>query len=263
MGMIEWLKTRVRGAQPTFVDYESYEQRATGTDGPLPPAADGPTVLGRVGPQVMAGNGGAPFTTGDAPSTWKLQQSYDSLLQTVSELRAALDGQAQRQGELLDRLSALPQAVEALPQTTKMQADMLKMINERLALHAQQQRKVSEVISSVGGTTATPAKKETLEKLDEIKEQIEMGNEIDRQLVESFNRFSMMIDRLQLANQHAVDALQQVRDSYAASSMQMHEWLEKSRARGNWLLVASFLMSATALGAVMLLVYNLMQSAAK
>ena len=38
-------------------------------------------------------------------------------------------------------------------------------------------------------------------------------------LVESFNRFSMMIDRLQLANQHAVDALQQVRDSYAASAM--------------------------------------------
>jgi hypothetical protein len=74
-----------------------------------------------------------------------------------------------------------------------------------------------------------------------------MGNEIDRQLVESFNRFSMMIDRLQLANQHAVDALQQVRDSYAASAMQMHEWIEKSRNRSGWMVGGAFLMAAGAL----------------
>ncbi len=80
-----------------------------------------------------------------------------------------------------------------------------------------------------------------------IREQIEMGNEIDRQLVESFNRFSMMIDRLQLANHHAVDALQQVRDSYAASAMQMHEWIEKSRNRNGWLIGGAFLMAGLAL----------------
>jgi len=89
--------------------------------------------------------------------------------------------------------------------------------------------------------------------LQALREQIEMGNEIDRQLVESFNRFSMMIDRLQLANQHAIGALQQVRDSYAASAMQMHEWIEKSRQRNNWVLGGAFVMALAALVLAMIL----------
>src|SRR5205085_6773090 len=82
---------------------------------------------------------------------YKIQQSYDALLQTVQDLRAALDGQSRRQEELFDRLSTLPHAAEALPQTSKMQSDMLKLINDRLAMHADQQRKVTEVVNAVGG----------------------------------------------------------------------------------------------------------------
>jgi hypothetical protein len=80
--------------------------------------------------------------------------------------------------------------------------------------------------------------------------------------VESFNRFSMMIDRLQLANQHAVEALQQVRDSYAASAMQMQEWIEKSRHRNGWMIGGAFFMAAAALAIVLVLAYNLSQQAA-
>jgi hypothetical protein len=269
---------------------------AMGGAGPMPPelAGEGPaggggpmgagmagaySVLGRVG--ITGGGGGGPLGTGSAvgpggsggaaggaggtgggafggiganpAGTYKIQQSYDALLQTVQDLRAALDGQARRQEELFDRLSTLPQVAEALPQTSKMQADMLRMINDRLAMHADQQRKVQEVMNAGGG----PVKKEYGEALQSIREQIEMGNEIDRQLVESFNRFSMMIDRLQLANQHAVDALQQVRDSYAASAMQMHEWIEKSRNRSGWMIGGAFLMAAASLAMSILMAMRL------
>jgi hypothetical protein len=258
MGLVERVQRWIRGSEPTFVDYEAYEQV-------LPPSSSQPggnpsisaadqalstdagSVLGRVGPQ----GGGMPPMPGSVnpAGTYKIQQSYDSLLQTVQELRSALDGQSRRQEELFERLSTLPAAAEALPQTSKMQADMLKLINDRLSMHADQQRKVQEVVNQVGGTGpgAAAVKKEYGEALQSIREQIEMGNEIDRQLVESFNRFSMMIDRLQLANQHAVDALQQVRDSYAASAMQMHEWIEKSRHRSGWLIGGAFVMAAGAL----------------
>ena len=250
MGLIEWVKQRIGGGEPTLEDFEAYEQsqaQGTGTYGDRGP------VVGKVGP-----GGGAPvqdptIVVGSA-GTYKIQQSYDSLLQTVQELRAALDGQVKRQEELLDKISTLPQAAEALPQTSKMQSDMLKMINDRLAMHADQQRKVGEVVSGLGVN-----KKEHAETLAAIRDQIEMGNEIDRQLVESFNRFSTTIDRLQLANQHAVDALQQVRDSYASSAMQMQEWIEKSRHRNGWLIGGAFLMAAASLIIVLVLVYNLMQ----
>jgi hypothetical protein len=236
MGLVERVQRWIRGNEPTVVDYETYQQMGVVT----PPEGEGQgsAVLGKVGSPA------AP-----APGTYKIQQSYDALLQTVQELRAALDGQARRQNDLLDRLSTLPQVAEALPQTSKMQSDMLKLINDRLTMHADQQRKVTQVINAVGGTgpVASGVKKEYAEALQSIREQIEMGNEIDRQLVESFNRFSMMIDRLQLANQHAVDALQQVRDSYAASAMQMHEWIEKSRSRSGWLIVGAFLMGGVSL----------------
>ena len=145
-------------------------------------------------------------------------------------------------GGIVFALSTLPAAAEALPQTSTMQAEMLKMINDRLSMHAEQQRKVSDVVQAIG-----PKKGEHAEMLQSIREQIEMGNEIDRQLVESFNRFSMMIDRLQLANNHAVDALQQVRDSYAASAMQMQEWIEKSKNRSGWMVGGAFLMAGVSL----------------
>lgn len=243
MGIWASLRRLVRGAEPTIVDYESYEQTeaATGTDGP---------VLRRVGP------GGVVPEMGRG--TYKIQQSYDSLLETVRQLREALDGQAKRQEELLDRLGTLPHAVEALPQTSKMQSDMLKMINDRLAMHAEQQRKVSETINSLGAS-----KKEQGDALQAIREQIETGNEIDRQLVESFNRFSLMIDRLHVANNHAVECLQQVRDGYATSALQMQEWIEKSRQRSNWLVGGAFLMSTIALVAVVALIYFLSMSPAR
>ncbi|HVS72873.1 MAG TPA: hypothetical protein VHQ47_16575 [Phycisphaerae bacterium] len=267
MGLVERVRQWIRGPEPTLVDYDAYERQGlmTPADGGGAGAAGAGggggggdsgynPVLGKVGP----GSGTASGTAGVSPATtYKIQQSYDSLLQTVQELRAALDGQARRQDELLARLSTLPAAAEALPQASKMQADMLKMINDRLAMHAQQQRQVTDVVNALG-----PAKKDHAETLTNIRDQIEMGNEIDRQLVESFNRFSMMIDRLQLANQHAVEALQQVRDSYAASAMQMQEWIEKSRHRNGWMIGGAFFMAAAALAIVLVLAYNLSQQAA-
>ena len=249
MGMVERVRRWLRGSEPTFIDYEAYEQQTPGAGG----TRGNYDVAGRVGPTGMETG------TGNPPGSYQIQQSYDSLLQTVQDLRAALDGQARKQDELFDRLSTLPHAAEALPQTSKMQADMLKMINDRLSMHADQQRKVSAMATGLGGGAGGGVKKEQSEALQSIREQIEMGNEIDRQLVESFNRFSMMIDRLQLANQHAVGALQQVRDSYAASAMQMHEWIEKSRQRNNWLIGGAFLMAGAALLIVAILALSLMK----
>ena len=233
MGFVERVQRWMRGSEPTLVDYEGYGQQANAGEAAVARAEEGlNAVVGRVGPSTSMSGAG----------NYKIQQSYDSLLNTVQELRAALDGQARRQEELFSRLSTLPAAAEALPQTSKMQAEMLKMINDRLSMHAEQQRKVSDVVQAIG-----PKKGEHSEMLQSIREQIEMGNEIDRQLVESFNRFSMMIDRLQLANNHAVDALQQVRDSYAASAMQMQEWIEKSKNRSGWMVGGAFLMAGLSL----------------
>jgi small-conductance mechanosensitive channel len=241
MGLVQRVQQWIRGDEPTLIDYESTEPASIGG---VNEAVDGAlnVVLGRVGPGGAGSIGSGLPLAGNPAGTYKIQQSYDSLLSTVQELRAALDGQARQQEELLSRLSTLPAAVEALPQTSKMQSDMLKMINDRLSMHADQQRQVSEVAQALG-----PAKKEYANVLATLRDQIEMGNEIDRQLVESFNRFSMMIDRLQLANHHAVDALQQVRDSYAASAMQMQEWIEKSRNRNGWMIGGAFLMAGAAL----------------
>ncbi len=250
MGVFSQLRRFFRTSGPEVIDYEAYPQyaendspataseyAATGTDGP------NPAVLRRVGP-------GAVFSE---PNHYKLQQSYDSLLQTVQELRSALDGQRQRQEEMLSRLGTLPHAVETLPQTSKMQAEMLQVINDQLAMHSERQRRIREISAGLAGAT-----KDHSEMLRTIREQIETGNEIDRQLVESFNRFSIMIDRLQAANHHAVECLSQVRDTCAVSAMQMHEWVEKSRVRGTWMLNGAFAMALIAfLIAVFVLIQHL------
>ncbi len=237
MGLIQSLRHLIRGSEPAFMDYEA-NPRATGTDGP--------SVVGHVGP-------GSNLGLGPNAGNYKIQQSYDSLLETVQTLRAALDGQTRRQEELLEKLSTLPRAAEALPPTSRIQNDMLAMIQDRLAMHAEQQKRISEITAKI----EPGAKKDLAEVINAIKDQIEMGNEVDRQLVESFNRFSMTIDRLHVANNHAIDALQQVRDSYSATAMQMQEWIERSRDRNGWLLGVALLMSAISLISVIGLMYVL------
>lgn len=245
MGLLAGVRRLIGGSEPTVVDFERYENASPLSSSP--PGANGPIPSSHSNPATLSSD------PGSGVGTYKIQQSYDSLVDTVRQLREALDGQTRRQDELLSKLATLPHAVEALPQTSKMQNDMLKMINDRLGMHAEQQRKVSEVVNSLGAN-----KKEQGEALQAIKEQIETGNEIDRQLVDSFNRFSMMIDRLHVANNHAVEALQQVRDSYAHSQFQMQEWIEKSRHRNGWLVGGAFFMSALALFAVIVLICILM-----
>lgn len=237
MGLIAGIRRLIRGSEPTLVDYEAGGMPAEA--GAYAP--EGETVVGRVG-----------MPAAPDPGAFKIQQSYDSLLETVRDLREALDGQTRRQEELLSRLSTLPAAAETLPQTSALQADMLKMINERVAVHAQQQRKMSEILAATDDKKKVPA-----EIMQSLRDQIEMSNEIDRQLVESFNRFSVMIDRLQSTNAHAVECLQQVRDSYSHTAFQMQDWVEKSRQRSTWLLTAAFAMSALALTGVVVLLYML------
>ncbi len=229
MGVMQAFKRAIGGHQPTIVDYQAWGAMKNSDD------ADNPDVLSRVGPTIPE------------PNNYKLQQSYDSLLETVQELRGLLDGQVRRQEELLHRFSAMPQAVEALPQTSRMQSEMLDVITDRLALHAQQQKKINETLGSISGG------KDPTESIRRLREQIETGNEIDRQLVESFNRFSMMIDRLQVANNHAVDCLDQVRNCYASSAMQVQDWIEKSKIRNTWMINGAFVMALVSLITMLLL----------
>ena len=147
----------------------------------------------------------------------------------------------------LHRLTAMPHAVETLPQTSRMQSQMLDVVTDRLAMHAQQQKKINEALAGI------TVGKDSTESMRRLREQIETGNEIDRQLVESFNRFSMMIDRLQAANNHAVDCLEQVRNSYASSALQVQEWIEKSRSRNTWMVNGAFVMALVSLITMILL----------
>ena len=255
MGLLATVSRWIHGDQPTLVDYDTYAPDVSTPGG----NARGE---GRPSSETGATGAGGGESGGD-PGSYRMQQSYDSLLETVHELRQALDGQARRQDELLTRLGTMPQALDALPQTSRIQADMLNLINDRIKMHAEQQKRIGVAINNVGaagaGGAAGGGKMQLGEALQAIREQIETGNEIDRQLVDSFNRFSLMIDRLHMANNHAVECLQQVRDSHAASAMQMQEWIEKSRHKHGWIIGGAFVMALVALIAVFTMLIYLMQ----
>jgi hypothetical protein len=231
------LRKIFRPTAPEVIDYE-LDKRADAANGE---SDSNPDVIRFISPGA-----------GPEPGAYRLQQSYDALLTTVQELRATLDGQVQRQEQLLAQLTTLPHAVEALPQTSQLQAQMLETVSQRLAIHAQQQREVTEKISAL-----IAAGKPPIDLLKGIREQMETSTEIDRQLVEAFNRFSMMMDRLQLTNRHAVECLSQVRDCYAHATVQVQDWIDKSRVRNTWMINSAFVMALVSmLALVILLVYH-------
>ncbi len=100
MGLVERVQRWIRGDEPTMVDYEGFERNeGKGVAGVVPEGGLGAdiegainAIVGRVGP-TSASTAGGPGGGGHPAGTYKIQQSYDSLLSTVQELRSALDGQ--------------------------------------------------------------------------------------------------------------------------------------------------------------------------
>src|SRR5581483_4029500 len=82
----------------------------------------------------------------------QLQEGFTTLTDLMSGIRSNLEKQNERQAELMQYLSSLPQVLEQLPESNRVQGETLKAIHQQLASQNAQQSKLAEILDRVAET---------------------------------------------------------------------------------------------------------------
>ncbi len=185
-----------------------------------------------------------------------LQQGFTALTDLMTTVRDNLERQSQRQDELLEYMSHLPQALQSLPESNRVQSETLKAIHMQLATQTGQANKLGEILEKLSQATAG-----SRETLDELRERVDDLSRHDQRISDTLGNVGAAMSDVSKNSQTSASVLQQVRDNINQRDGQLERILLKQNTRFTTLLTIAILLSIAALGAVVVFGYIMLQRA--
>src|SRR6059058_4568575 len=176
-----------------------------------------------------------PWAKRDA-AIQQLQDGFSTLTDLMGGIRENLERQNARQAELMQYLSSLPQVLEQLPESNRVQGEALKAIHQQLASQNAQQSKLSEILERVAETGGQ--QRELIEDLAERVETVKANDETIASHLQSVG-----------------DAMQNV--SRNSRDGQLERILHRQNTRFTTMLAIAIFLSISALVVVSILGYLL------
>jgi chromosome segregation ATPase len=183
-----------------------------------------------------------------------LQQGFTALTDLMTSVRDNLERQSQRQDELLEYMSHLPQALQSLPESNRVQSETLKAIHMQLATQTGQANKLGEILEKLSHATAG-----SRETLDELRERVDDLSRHDQRISDTLGSVGNAMQDVSKTSQTSASVLQQVRDNINHRDGQLERILLKQNTRFTTLLTIAILLSVAALGAVVVFGYLMWQ----
>src|SRR5262245_26341638 len=109
------------------------------------------------------------------PAIHQLQEGFGTLTELMSAIRENLDRQGKRQDELVQYLAHLPQALQSLPESSRIHGETLRAIHQQLETQNTQQEKLAEILQKL--STSGGEQRETI---SEIRDRVESLNQTDQ-----------------------------------------------------------------------------------
>lgn len=186
-----------------------------------------------------------------------LQNGFTTLTDLMATVRDNLERQSQRQDELLEYMSHLPQALQSLPESNRVQAETLKAIHMQLASQTGQANKLGEILEKLGQSSAG-----SRETLDELRERMDDLSRHDQRIGDTLGSVGTAMQDVSKTSQSSAAVLQQVRDNINHRDGQLERILLKQNTRFTTLLTIAIVLSIAALGAVVVFGYLMWQRGA-
>ncbi len=186
-----------------------------------------------------------------------LQNGFTTLTDLMATVRDNLERQSQRQDELLEYMSHLPQALQSLPESNRVQAETLKAIHMQLASQTGQANKLGEILEKLGQSSAG-----SRETLDELRERMDDLSRHDQRIGDTLGNVGTAMQDVSKTSQSSAAVLQQVRDNINHRDGQLERILLKQNTRFTTLLTIAIVLSIAALGAVVVFGYLMWQRGA-
>ena len=187
-----------------------------------------------------------------------LQEGFGTLTDLMMTIRDNLDRQAGRQDELLRYLSHLPDALRSIPESGKVSGEMLKAIHQQLEQQNVQQEKLGEILDKMNQSDG-----QQRATLGDIREGVETLHQTDEAISSHLNSLGHALQGVSKNSATGAQVLEQMRDRIDSRDGQLERILHKQNTRFTTMLAVAIFLSISALVAVTVIGYMLLNQAPK
>jgi chromosome segregation ATPase len=174
-----------------------------------------------------------------------LQHGVGALGDLMNSIRDNLEAQGRRQQELLQHLSHLPKALEALPEAGRMQGETLKAIHQQLATQNGQQSKLGDILERI-----VQADNERRQSVDDLRDSVENLRDQDSAISDNLGNVGIAMQHVSRASEASTKVLEQMRENISSRDGELQAMLNKQNSRFTLLLSVAIGLSILALAAV-------------
>lgn len=186
-----------------------------------------------------------------------LQNGFETLTDLMTAIKDNLNDQGRRQDELLKHLAHLPQAIQSIPESNRMQSEALKAIHARMEQQNEQQRMIAEILNKVSDTGSEQKK-----TVEEMRERVETMAEHDRNITDHLSSVGSAMQTVSRNSQASAQVLEQLRDNINRRDGQLERIMHKQATRFTTMLAVAIFLSIAALVAVGVIGYQLLNKPA-
>ena len=181
-----------------------------------------------------------------------LQAGFDTLTDLMSGIKSHLEQQNDRQGELMNYLSSLPQVMQMLPESNRMQGEALRAIQGQLQQQNTSQDRLASILERMG---KSDDEKKAL--VEDLQQRVEGFRAQDEKIAENLGSVSGALQTVVSNSQSTTQVLQSMRDDVASRDDQLEQLLHKQQVRFTTMLAIAIFLSVAAVVAVSVVGYLL------
>ncbi len=182
-----------------------------------------------------------------------LQDGFHTLTDLMTAIRENLTEQNRRQDELLRHLSHLPEAIQSIPESNRVQGEALRAIHARMEHQNEQQQMIAEILHKVSEAGAEQSK-----TVDVVRDRVEVMAEHERKIADNLSSVGTAMQTVSRNSQASAQVLEQMRDNISSRDGQLERILHKQAMRFTSMLAIAIFLSIAALIAVAVVGYELL-----
>jgi chromosome segregation ATPase len=186
----------------------------------------------------------------------QLQSGVGALAELMTGIRDNLERTAKRQDELVQYLSHLPGALQQLPESARVQGEALKAIQLRMERQSEEQGRLADVLERMSQADQVHGR-----TLDALQERVDTLNEHDKAIAENLNGVGSAMKSLSQHSENSVMVLKQIREDTTTRDGELERILHRQGHRFTTMLAIALVLSISALAAVGVVGYLLLNQA--
>jgi hypothetical protein len=199
-----------------------------------------------------------PWARRPDPNLEQLRSAVGALGELMTGIRDNLENNAKRQDEMLSYLAHLPQALQQLPESARVQGEALKAIQLRMERQSTEQQHLAEILERISNADQVNGK-----TLEGLQQRIDTLNQHDKAIAENLNDVGEAMQSLGRHSETSAMVLKQMRDDTTTRNGELERILQRQGSRFTTMLAVAIFLSIAALAAVGVIGYLLLNPPVK